>query len=327
VDENFRQNGEYDVASMPKEMPLSTRAHELLPIPPRDLPEEPMPGMELTDAHRAGLDMAERFIPGPPGAPAVRVLTYRPKGVEGRLPILLHLHGGAFCLMHPDTFAGMEANWSLVHQCVVVSVDYRLAPEHPFPAGPEDCYAGLLWVARNADELGVDLDRLVVTGGSAGGALSAAIALMARDRGGPRIAYQALMIPVIDDRLRTPSYYASEDAPGFNRAGAEGMWLHYLGEDADREKTSPYAAPARAEDLSGLPPAFVQTNGLDPLRDEGLEYAMRLMAAGVPVEVYNAPGAYHGAPPLDERVAGIAFRVYNAALGAALNPDQPTGAV
>jgi acetyl esterase/lipase len=228
--------------------------------------------------------------------------------------------------MHPDTFAGMDAGWSLMHQCVVVSVDYRLAPEHPFPAGPEDCYAGLLWVAANAEELGVDLDRLVVTGGSAGGALTAAVALMARDRGGPHIAYQALRIPVTDDRLVTPSYLASADAPGFNKAGVEGMWLHYLGEAADREKTSPYAAPARAEDLSGLPSAFVQTNGLDPLRDEGLEYASRLLAAGVPVEIYNAPGSYHGAPPLDERVAGIAMRVYNAALGAALNPNEPTGA-
>ena len=100
--------------------------------------------------------------------------------------------------------------------------------------------------------------------------------------------------------------------------------LEVLGEDADREKTSPYAAPARAEDLSGLPPAFIQTNGLDPLRDEGIEYALRLLAAGIPVELYNCPGAYHGAPPLDERTAALAFQVYNAALGAALNPDDPT---
>ena len=304
---------------------MPKRAHELLPIPDRSQPEEPIPGLELTDAQQAELEIVERRIPGPEGAPEVRVLTYRPKGNRERLPILLHFHGGAFCLMHPESFGGMEAGWCLTHQCVVVSVDYRLAPEHRFPAGPEDCYAGLLWVARSGDELNVDLDRLVVTGGSAGGALAAAVTLMARDRDGPPIAYQALMIPVTDDRLRTPSYQASADAPGFNQAGAEGMWLHYLGEDANREKTPSYAAPARAEDLSGLPPAFVQTNGLDPLRDEGLEYAMQLLAACVPVEIYNAPGAYHGAPPLDMRTAGIAFRVYNAALGAALNPEKPTG--
>lgn len=307
-----------------------SRADRLLPIPPRDMPEEPMPGMELTDRHRDALEIGERFIPGPledggGRAPDIRVLVYRPKAAKGELPILLHCHGGAFCFLHPDTFAGMEANWSMTHQCVVVSVDYRLAPEHPFPAGAEDCYASLLWVAENAKDLEVDLDRLVVTGGSAGGALSAALTLMARDRDGPKIAYQALMIPVLDDRLRTASHHQAVEAPGFNAAGNEGMWLHYLGEGADREKTSPYAAPARAADLRGLPPTFIQTNGLDPLRDEGIEYALRLLAAGVSVELYNCPGAYHGAPPLDERTAAIAFRVYDGALGAALNPGSPTG--
>lgn len=301
-----------------------SRAHDLLPIPDRSEPEAPMPGMELTDRHHAGLDMHERHIPGPAGAPDVRILVYRPKEAKGELPILLHFHGGAFCYLHPDTFAGMEANWSLGHKCVVISVDYRLAPENPFPAGPEDCYAALEWVAANAAKLQIDLDRLVVTGGSAGGALTAAVALMARDRNGPKIAYQSLMIPVTDDRLETPSIRQAIDSPGFDAAGTEGMWLHYLGEDYDREKTSPYAAPARAEDFSNLPPAFIQTNGLDPLRDEGIEYALKLLAAGVSVELYNCPGAYHGAPPLDARTAGLAFRIYNAALGAALNPDAPT---
>jgi acetyl esterase len=301
-----------------------SRAHDLLPIPDRSEPEAPMPGMELTERHREGLDMEERLIPGPAGAPKVRILLYRPKNITDRLPILLHFHGGAFCYLHPDTFAGMEANWSLGHQCVVVSVDYRLAPEDPFPAAPEDCYAALEWVAASADELRIDLDRLVVTGGSAGGALTAAVALMARDRNGPKIAYQSLMIPVTDDRLETPSIRQAIDSPGFDAAGAEGMWLHYLGEACDREKTSPYAAPARAESFENLPTAFIQTNGLDPLRDEGIEYALKLLAAGVSVELYNCPGAYHGAPPLDERTAGLAFRVYNGALGAALNPDAPT---
>ncbi len=297
-----------------------SRAQELLPID-RNQPEDVYPGMELTDRHREALEIGERMIPGPESAPEVRVIVYRPKDASGRLPVLLHLHGGAFCLLSPDTFAGMEANWSLDHHCVVVSVDYRLAPEHVFPAGPEDCYAALLWTAANADGLGIDLDRLVVTGGSAGGALTAALCLMARDRNGPKIAYQALMIPVIDDRLETPSHHAAEGGPGFNKAGNEGMWLHYLGEDYDRVNTSPYAAPARAKSLKGLPPAFVQTNGLDPLRDEGIEFAMRLMAEGVDVELYNAPRSYHGADPLDPRTALQAARVYNEALHAALNPN------
>ena len=308
--------------------PTAARAHQLLPIPPRDEPEEPMPGFELTDHHRAELDIFERFISGSANGTDVRVLIYRPKAAEGTiLPVLLHFHGGAFCLMHPETFAGMEANWSLTHQCVVVSVDYRLAPEHPFPAGPEDCYAALEWVAQEGEELDVDLDRLVVTGASAGGALSAAVAQMARDRNGPKIAYQALAIPVTDDRLITPSYRDSADAEGFNQAGAEGMWIHYLGEDYDRTSTSPYAAPARATDFSNLPPAFIQTNGLDPLRDEGIEYGLALMAAGIDVELYNCPGAYHGAEPKDPRTAIVAYRIYDAALGAALNPAAATGAL
>ena len=135
------------------------------------------------------------------------------------------------------------------------------------------------------------------------------------------------MIPVTDDRLRTPSHRDAADADGFNKASNEGMWLHYLGPNYDRNNTSAYAAPLRADNFSNLPPAFVQTNGLDPLRDEGLEYAMALLEAGVEVEIYNCPGAYHGAPPKDVRTADIAFRVYNAALGAHLNPEAPTATI
>ena len=274
----------------------------------------------MSDAQREALEREERFVPGPPGAPDVRVVVSRPKGVSETLPVLLHIHGGGFCILHPENFEGMEAAWALDLRCMVVSVDYRLAPQHPFPAAPEDCYAALLWTVENAAELGIDPERLVVTGGSAGGALSAAVCLMSRDRGGPRIAYQGLMIPVLDDRLHQPSHEQAQNAEGFDARSAIGMWLHYLGEDYDREKTSPYAAPARADDLSGLPPAFIQTNGLDPLRDEGVEFALRLMAEGIDVELYNAPGAYHGADPLDPRAAAQAYRLYSEALGAALHP-------
>ena len=296
-----------------------SRADELLPVPPRGVPDV-YEGMELTDEHRAHLHIDERFAPGPEGAPDVRVLVYRPKNQSGRLPVIVSIHGGAFVRMRADTFAATDAYWAMNHDCVVVSVDYRLAPEHPFPAGPEDCYAVLCWVVRSADELNIDTDRVVVAGGSAGGALTAAVTLMARDRHGPKIAFQGLMIPVLDDRLETPSIRQAVDAPGFNSRGAEGMWLHYLGEDYDRSNTSPYAAPSRAADLSGLPPAFVQTNGLDPLRDEGIQYALRLLAAGVSVELCNVPGAYHGAPPLNPAAATRANRAYNAALHEALHP-------
>lgn len=305
----------------------TARAYALLPLPPRDGPDIVIEGLELTDEQQDATNIEEQFIPSAYGAPDIRIVITRPRIATGNLPVLLHFHGGAFCIMSPESFAGMEAGWAIAHQCTVVSVDYRLAPEHPFPAGLEDCYSALAWVANHAIELEVDIDRLVVTGASAGGALTAAVAQMARDKQGPKISYQALMIPVTDDRLRTPSYHDSADAEGFNKAATEGMWLHYLGADYDRANTSPYAAPLRAGDFSNLPPAFIQTNGLDPLRDEGLEYGMALLAAGIEVEIYNCPGAYHGAPPKDFRTAGIASRVYNAALGAHLNPDAPTAGV
>ncbi len=297
-----------------------SRAQELLPIARES---EPLiyDGMELTDEHRAALDITERRVPGPPGGPDVRVIVYRPTTAATR-PVIVSIHGGAFVRFHADSFAAIDAAWSMKLDCVVVSVDYRLAPEHRFPAAPEDCYAVLQWVVANCDELAVDASRVVVAGGSAGGALTAAVTLMARDRGGPSIAYQGLMIPVLDDRLDTPSMRQGVDNPGFNSRNAEGMWLHYLGEDYDRSQTSPYAAPARAADLSGLPPAFVQTNGLDPLRDEGITYAQRLLAAGVPVELYNVPGAYHGAPAQNPAAALRAGRVYLEALAGALHPPR-----
>ena len=295
-----------------------SRAHEFMPI---DRSQPDLIYMPLAHAQREALDIEERFVPGPENSPDVRVVVYRKKGASGRQPLLLHLHGGAFCMLHPESFAGMEAGWAIDHDCTVVSVDYRLAPEHRFPAGPEDCYAGLLWAVASADELGIDPERVVVTGGSAGGALTAAVCLMARDRGGPKIAFQALTVPVLDDRLDQPSYAQARDAEGFNSRGAIGMWLHYLGEDYDRERTSPYAAPARAENLAGLPPAFIQTNGLDPLRDEGVQFALRLMAEGIDVELYNAPGLFHGAEPLNQRTARQAARLLDEALGAALKRE------
>ncbi|MGI8755375.1 MAG: alpha/beta hydrolase [Acidimicrobiales bacterium] len=175
---------------------------------------------------------------------------------------------------------------------VVVSVEYRLAPESPFPAGLEDCYAALCWLGGPTQDLGVAADRIAVVGQSAGGGLAAALALLARDREGPRLCFQFLGCPEIDDRLQTPSMQGFTDTPMFNRPAAEASWNHYLG--SDRQDVSPYASPSRATDLQGLPPAYVSTQEFDPLRDEGMDYARALQAAGVSCELHSFPGTFHG---------------------------------
>jgi acetyl esterase/lipase len=270
------------------------------------------PGMELTDEMREAITIEERFVPGPDGAPDVRVLVYRPKDASGTLPLIVSIHGGAFA-MRADMFPANDARLAM-HGALVVSVDYRIVPDHPFPCGVEDCYATLCWAVA---ELDIDPTRVVVTGASAGGALAAAVALMARDRGGPAIRYQALMIPVLDDRCETPSMQQFVEGPVFGAKRAKEMWTIYLGTGADRAQTSAYAAPARAASLAGLPPAFIHVNGLDPLRDEGIEYALRLLAEGVQVELYCAPHQHHGMSE-DPRTQAQAARVYQEAIRAAI---------
>jgi acetyl esterase/lipase len=177
----------------------------------------------------------------------------------------------------------------------VVSVDYRLAPEHPFPAPLEDCYAALVWVADHAGELGVDPDRIAVGGESAGGGLAAGVALLARDRSGPRLCLQFLGIPELDDRLATDSMRTlGADAPITTIANGEISWDSYLGAGVrGTDQVSQYAAPARATDLAGLPPALVTAYELDALRDEDIAYAQRLLSAGVPTELHVYAGAFH----------------------------------
>jgi acetyl esterase/lipase len=204
---------------------------------------------------------------------------------------------------------------------VVVSVDYRLAPEHPFPAGVDDCYLALEWVSTHADELGIDPDRIAVGGSSSGGATAAGVTLMARDRGGPAIAFQLLVYPVIDDRLDTPSMRACIDTPLFARHDAELMWSYYLG--SEPSEVSPYAAPGRATDLAGLPPAYVCVAEFDPLRDEGIAYAQRLVGAGVSTELHLYPGTFHGFDALPSAVTIRALDEQTAALGRGIAARGP----
>ena len=208
--------------------------------------------------------------PGPAGAPAVPVRIYTPAApASAPRGCVVEIHGGGFLM---GSIAMMDAWCQVVAaaiDAVVVSVEYRLAPEHPFPAGVEDCYAATCWVARHAAELGVDPARIAIAGQSAGGGLAAGTALMARDRGFPKLCFQLLEIPELDDRLDTPSMLAFQDTPLWNRPNAVWSWKHYLGPNHKGE-VSAYAAPARATNLAGLPPAYVSTMEFDPLRDEGL---------------------------------------------------------
>jgi acetyl esterase len=278
---------------------------------------EPFPGQELTPELLAAVDCEERFAPGMNGAPGVRLLVYRPKEERSGQPLIIDIHGGGFAL-RADNFPAGPARSAMLG-ATVVSVDYRPSTETPFPGGVEDCYAALCWAVESLD---IDRERVMVTGVSAGGALAAALTLMARDWEGPAIAFQALVIPLTDDRCDTPSIRQYEEGPLFGGRLAKEMWVRYLGSDADRTTTSPYAAPGRSEDLRGLPPAFIQVNGLDPLRDEGIGYALRLMGADVPVELYCAPNQHHGISE-DPRTAATAGRLYQDAMRAALRMDSP----
>ena len=234
----------------------------------------------------------ERAIPGPDGAPDVPIRIYMPKDRTEPGPGYVSFHGGAFFLGDLESEHARCLTMAVRGGAVCVGVDYRLAPEHPFPAGVEDCYAALQWTVEHAAELKIDPSRIAIGGGSAGGALTAAVALMARDRGGPDVALQILIYPVIDERCDTPSMRDCEDVYVWTSQNSRDMWNLYIGED--RGNVSPYASPARADDLSGLPPAYVMTAEHDPLRDEAIIYAMRLMEAGVPVELHNYPGTVHG---------------------------------
>jgi acetyl esterase/lipase len=234
----------------------------------------------------------ERMIPGPDGAPDVPIRIYMPKDRKGPGPGFVNFHGGGFILgdlemEHPRCLI-MAAEGGAVS----VGVDYRLAPENPFPAGVEDCYAALQWVVDNAADLRIDPAKIAIGGCSAGGNLTAAVALMTRDRGEPNVAFQMLFYPVIDDRCETPSMKDGAGLYVWDYQNSLDMWNQYIGKD--RKKVSPYAAPARARDLSGLPPAYVMTCEHDPLRDEAIIYAMRLLADGVQVELHNYPGTVHG---------------------------------
>ncbi|MEV6205660.1 alpha/beta hydrolase [Kitasatospora sp. NPDC051914] len=248
-------------------------------------------------ADSTGVKVEDVRVPGAPGAPDVLLRTYRPQGRPGPLPLLYTLHGGGFVLGNPDV--DHEDNLHLCRelQVLVVSADYRLAPEHPYPAALEDCWTGLCRLVEQAAGFDLDADRIALRGDSAGGGLAAGLAMLVRDRGGPHIRLQQLHSPALDDRLTTPSAVEYTDTPVWNRPNALLSWAAYLGPTAGGDTVDRYAAPARADaaDLAGLPPAHITVMQFDPLRDEGIDYARALLAAGVPTELHLLPGTFHGA--------------------------------
>jgi acetyl esterase/lipase len=240
------------------------------------------------------LSIEDRPVPGWEGDPDVSVRLYRPKGAAGPVPGILLIHGGGFIIGSVEAEHAGAAMTAIATGAVVASVEYRLAPEHPYPAGLHDCYSALKYVAEHGGELGIDPARIALSGASAGGGLAAGTALLARDLGGPPICFQMLHIPELDDRLETPSMRRFVDSPVWNQPLAVQSWHAYLGDLADADDVPSYAAPARAGDLTGLPPAYISTAENDPLRDEGMTYAMRLLQAGVSVELHQFPGTFHG---------------------------------
>jgi len=233
----------------------------------------------------------DHVVPGPDGDPDITLRMYRAPGTTGPAPALYWIHGGGYIFgsaLDPDV---RLSRWAEQLGCVVVSVEYRLAPEHPYPAPLEDCYAGLRWTYGQAATLGIDPQHIAIGGASAGGGLAAGLALLARDRGEVPIAFQLLIYPMIDDRNATGSSHL--DALVWSRGANDLGWRAYLGCLAGGD-IPPYAAAARATDLAGLPPAQITVGTCDVFRDEDIEYAARLLAAGVPTELHVYPGAPHG---------------------------------
>lgn len=255
----------------------------------------PVPPPTDDELRRGGAyELSSRLVPGPAGAPDVPLLICRPAGVATPVGAIYCIHGGGMVLGDHRSSVPSMLNLAEPLQLAVASVDYRLAPETPHPGPVEDCYAGLAWCASHAGELGIDPARIVVAGGSAGGGLAAAVALLARDRGGPALAGQLLVCPMLDDRNDTPSARQMAGLGIWDRAANEVGWTALLGAARGGPDVSPYAAPARATDLSGLPPAFIDVGSAETFRDEDVTYATRIWQAGGEAELHVWPGGFHG---------------------------------
>ncbi|WP_217183158.1 alpha/beta hydrolase [Streptomyces sp. AC495_CC817] len=263
---------------------LANRAHFATIIPSMEVQAE---GRQVT--------WENRTIPGPAGAPDVDVTIVRPaRAGSDPAPGVLSIHGGGMVLGTRFFGTGELIDLAERHGVVGVAVEYRLAPEHPGPAQAEDCYAALEWMAAHAEELGIDPERIIASGMSAGGGLSAAVALMSRDRGGPRLAGQLLGCPMLDDRNNTVSTRQYDGIGAWDRNNNDTAWTAIAGSERFRDTLSPYVAPSRAADLSGLAPAFIEVGAAETFRDEAVDYALRIWATGGQAELHVWAGGYHG---------------------------------
>ena len=281
----------------------------VLPLTARSLSERSLRmgrlGMRRGANPGAGVTLTERHVDSDP---TVRMLVTTPTAAGLRRPAVLHLHGGGMVTGTPQFEAFESGRLARELDAVVVSPDYRLAPEHPFPAALDDCMAALRWMRDRADELGIDADRIAVAGSSAGGGLSAAVAQRSTDEG-ISLRAQVLVYPMMDDRTALRDDHGGRGQFMWTPASSRWAWTAYLGREPQESEAPEYAAPARRTDLSGLPPAWLGVGDLDILYDEGVAYAQRLKAHGVPCELVAVPGMYHGADGIKPKVPAMrAFR-------------------
>ncbi|WP_329194862.1 MULTISPECIES: alpha/beta hydrolase fold domain-containing protein [unclassified Streptomyces] len=272
----------------------------------RDAARRPRPTVEELGAD-GRFEVAELRVPGPPDGPEVTLVSARPAGLAGRpLPLLYYMHGGGLVMGNAwSVLPRILREWVLPLELAVISVEYRLAPRTQYPGPLEDCYAGLVWAAGHAGVLGIDADRIVIGGKSAGAGLAAALALLVRDRGGagPRPLGQLLLSPMLDDRGSTFSGHRPAGHDVWDPASNETVWKAALGDRYGAADLPPYAAPARATDLSRLPAAYVEVGSAEVLRDEGVAYANAIWQAGGRAELHVWPGACHGFDSLAPRAA------------------------
>jgi acetyl esterase/lipase len=280
----------------------------------RRMMSEGLPGAEPTDLTAGGTVLVEeRQVPGPAGEPDITLLILSPAESTGTaLAGIYHTHGGGMVVGGRKSGVEMFLPFVAEGKAVVVSVEYRLPPEHPDPAPIEDCYAGLVWMADSAEELGIDPERLVIAGASAGGGLAAGTALLARDRAYPKLSHQILVCPMLDDRFETHSSRMLDGEGVWDRNENLFGWTALLGDRRGGEHVSAYAAPARAQDLSGLPRTYIDAGSAESFRDEALIYARRLSEAGVSVDFHMWGGGFHGfdlmAPQAAISLASLATR-------------------